>query len=596
MDSATTAPPGNISAQPVRSPDTERWNQLISDCRTRWDKERTVRERNIKLFREGQFPLDGEGKSSSGVSVNLIFLYAKSAMAMLNGNSPNIQVDPRRGENDRSFADVLESWLKYSHQESNTEEADAAVIFWALLGGIAWSKEGFDPESRMDVADALSSLDVAVDPLARYSLTQARWMLQRVVKPVDEARAFFNRNDIEANYQLGDTDGLERNRRLNPTGSSSDKDLYEFFEIWEKAGAKRNLIYFDSKKQAFLDIRDWPFLLDRNEFPFSPLSFNTQYQGVDGFSECDVVAGLRDSMQELMEFDRRHTLRSAAKKILFDKGAWDEDLISKAMDAKDLAPIPVQIPGGRAIAETFTILDLNSSTDFQKEKFERSKQLHDELLGFSELQRGVAQRRKTATESEIEDEWSKSRFQSSLREVDKWKRQQLRHRAQIARQLVSPDEIRLAVGDQAALIWAQYAGDAQDLVREYSISIQAGSMGEHARRKRVEEAQQNLELFNNVNMALQQAGGRAAFDVVELGLEVARARESIRNPERFLLPPPAPPPPQPQVNPMETLGQGQALPPNVMPSAAPPIPVPPAPPMPVPPAPGQMPLPPGVQA
>jgi hypothetical protein len=548
-------------------PEGKLWDDRIQDCEAVWNRERDRRERYVKLYRDGHFPIgEQDARSADGVSVNLCFSWTASITAWLMGQSPTIQIDPRRAGVDEAAAEALEKWQQYSFAEGNSIIADEVCVFDATLRGLAWSKESFDPARGIDVVDALTPLDVGVDPLAKYSLAQARWMLQRCVRPIDEARAFFGRKDIEPNYQLAGEKGLAAERTRERSGAS-DKDLLLYYEIWWKDGEKRRLLYRMPDQRKWLDQRpEWPYLLDRDEFPYSPLIFNTVYQGVDGFSEQQVVDGLRIEVEELAEFDRRHTRRAAAKKILYDEASFEPEAYQKLISGKDLEAIGTKL-AGKSPADLVHVLDLNSNTDEQKSKFERVKQLYNEILGYDELLRGGEQRKLTATQADIVAEFGRLKLGRRLVCIDRWMTSQLRHRAQIARMWVTPELVAKAVSPEAGLAWAQWSGDIEDVTREFSITIQAGSTGERAKAQREQRAKERLDMFIQVNGALMAQQQPPAFDLVEGAMEMLRA-SGERNPDKYLLPPPPPPPPAPMVDPAAMGPEGEQLPAEEIPAEA----------------------------
>jgi hypothetical protein len=512
--------------------------------------------------------------------VNLCFSWVTAIAAWLYGQNPLVQVEPRQGQ-DRAFAEALEHWLEYSAEETDTRTPNEVVIFDAILRGMAWSKELWDPSRRIDTTDALTPLEVYVDPVARFTLGQARFMLQRVVRPVDEARALTGNPALEPNYELSREEGLAS--RGKESHQASEKDLFLCYEIWSKEpGGRRMLYYRDREKAAFCgEPRPWPYLMDRDDFPYSLLRFNTQHTDLTGFSDQVVIEGLRQTTEEVSEFDRRHVLRSAAKAVLYDSSKITEDQIEKILSAKDMQATAVEGLANYKTEQLIRIVDWNSATDDQKELFQRAKALHDEILGFDELLRAGTQVKLTATQADIVAEFARLRLGRRTTCVDRWLERQTRHRAQIARLYVTPEQIAKAAGPESAMAWAQYAGNADDLVGEYSIGIQAGSSGERAQAQRTKEAQDTFSLLAQAAPLLAQVG--TPVDLKEAVLEIFRARR-VRNPERFFPAPPPPPPavapqgmpaPQPQPGtpqaaagmpaPNMGAGPGQAGPPEAMP-------------------------------
>ena len=537
---AETPSPFHIKSRAGEDLEGLAWDTRIDEALRKWNLERDARERFVRIYKDGRFAAGEE----DGVNVNLCFAYVSGLTAFLMGQAATIEVEPRRGMGDEAFSEVIKRWLDYSYAEGQSQDDHEVAVFDAILRGISWLKESYDPVRRCDVCDELSPLDVYVDPVARYRLSQARYIIQRVVKPIEEARLTFNRNDLEPNYMLSNAEGLEGERGRE---RDSAKDLLLFFEIWcKKAGGERQLFYRLRESAAgpmmLRDPAPWPYVLDHDEFPFSELQFNSIYMGVDGFSEMAVVDGLDREVQEMAEFDRRHGRKGAATKLLVDAGALAPEEEQKIKSAKDYEIVRIKT-GGRPVGEVLQELNLVQNDAEAQGRADRAKRMRDEVLGWDELLQGANTRNKTATEADIIDEWGKVRIGKRQRAIDKWQSRSARHRAQIARLLVDPETVAKAVGPEAAAVWAQFAGDAEDLVREYSIGVAAGSTGERYRRMRVQQAQESLELYATTNEKLMAMGLPPKFDIGEAAIEVERAK-GTKNPERFLLPPPPAQPPQ----------------------------------------------------
>lgn len=523
---------------PADDPEGKRWDARIDDAVAKWDRERDWREKYVKLFKDGRFP-GAEDDAASGANVNLCFSYVSLVTALLSGNPAVIQVDPKGEGVDELFAQALEEWLTYSYEETDGPTVQEVTIFDALLRGIAWTKESYDPETGLDVADALTCLEVYVDPIARYSQKQARFILQECTKPIDEARKFFNRDDLEPNFKLADWQKGLTYQRSADTKQSNDKDLIRFYEIWERgADGSRNLSYRLHKERTWIDRGPWPFTLDSDEFPYSACVFNTQHEGLDGFSEQQIVDALQREVNELFEFDRRTTRRGCAPKVIYRKDAFDEqDVENRLASPKSMQFLGVK--AGIPLNDAVKVLQLDADTREQKEVYGRAKAMHDEVLGFDELLRGATSNEMTKAEAEIREGVSMTRLEARQGKVDKWLVRSTRHRAQIARQLVDPQLVARVVAPEKAQAFVQYAGEAKDLVREFSIGVRAGSTGKNARKRDVDEARETYEIAEHTNMTLVSFGLPPMYDLAAISMDLMESRR-IRNPKRFLLPPPAP--------------------------------------------------------
>lgn len=543
----------------------------------KWTGEQVKREKYVRLYREGRFPVDGKGEAE-GANVNLCFAYVQLVTAAVALNLPIPEIEPRQEGGNTALAEALEQWFTYSLEETETELTTRVLVFGSILQGLGWTKESYDPRTGLDVSDPLTCQEVHVDPLAKWSLRQARYVLQEVVKPIDEAREFFNTRDLEPNYRLTDarTGSIEAERVLLAQNEAGTKDLFKFYEIWAKDKDKRLLSYRDHQAKRWIARGDWPFTLDGNDWPFTPLILQTDYRSLDGFSEQETVDKLQAEVSELCEFDRRHVRKGSATKVLYDLDRVDEAEAEKVKSPQDLQMVGVKSKG-LPLESAFSVLRLTSGTDDAKAIYERAKQLHDEVLGVDEMLNAGASDRAgiSATEASIRENYGRMRSSLKTSAIDRHQQTALRHRAQIVRQLVDPALIARATTPEAAMTLSMYKGDAQDLVREFSIAIRAGSTGERYRAKREQEAERTLQLLLNANQFHMQTFGRPRYDIDEAVLELMKAR-NVRQPQRYLLTPEKmaelmpPPPPQPMGAPVDQGGQPLPAGPEAVPQGMPP--------------------------
>ena len=554
----------------------ERWGKIIDAAEAKAQKDRTDWDKYVKLFKDGQFP--AEGDNGPGASVNETFAYVLMLMASLHSNAPAIEVEPREGgdasafgpaaqyfqmppeEIRRTFADTVETFEQYSYEETGSDDTNTVGLFEALVRGEGCVKTGFDPVRQVAVIDSLRRDEVYVDPHARYSLAQADYVIHTVTKKYDAARDFFKEQGVnigEPNWNL--VEGTGHSADMQRLNKPSDKDQFKFYEIWcRKPDGGRHIYYKAYKGQSWLHQRDWPFVLDSDDFPFCFLRFNTQFtQMGDGFTELSVVDGLRRMVEETTEYFRRYTQRARAKKVLLDEAVFDEDMQDRLLSGRDMECIRIA-KGGKAWDELVHVVDFHSPHDPSPDVAEFFRERKDAILGMDEMLRGAAQKKLTATQADIVDEYGKLRMGRRQKILDGFLTKQTRQRAQIDRQLVPPEKIAKLAGIRPAQIWQAYAGQADDFVSEYSIGIAAGSTGERAKREKIQRLTEHLKMCMELNSRRMQMGAPPSWDEDQISLEIARTN-NIRRPERFKL---APPPP-PQMMPPGMPGHpGQAVPPG----------------------------------
>jgi len=532
-------PQVQIRKNPEDDKDGVHWDNRIVDARNKWAKEQDWREQFVRLYRYGRFSEIGEADDENvGVNVNLCFPYVQIVTALLGASAPVIEISPRRCEADKEFAESLEGWLQYSVEQTDGDEVNRVLIFAAILQGICFTKESFDPGAGMDVADVVTCNELHIDPLARYSMKEARYVIQEVVKPIDEARQFFNTGSIEPNFRLADTreNSLAADNRKHTENENADKSLLRFYEIWEKKGKERKLSYrLHDQDKRWLARGEWPFRLNSNDWPYSELRFATDHTSVDGFSEIEIAAGLQREVNELAEADRRNTRKGMGSVILADLDMLDEDTLEEKIRSNRQFEIVKARAQGKSLEDALVVKRFRDERQDVKAVYERAKQLHDEVLGMDELLRSADSRKMTATEAAVREQMQQLRSGLKVGAIDRHQARSITHRAQIARQLVDPAEIGRAVSPEAAMAFAMYAGDAEDLVKEYSISIRTGSTGEMHRHRRVQEAESNLQLIMQANEYHLNVNGRPKYDLDVAVRELQEARQ-VRNPDKYLLP------------------------------------------------------------
>lgn len=546
----------------IGADDSALWDSRIKDAEKQSERDRQNHDKFVRRFKDGHFGPQKDGEVKRGVNVNLSFAYATMVMAMFAAQPPAVEVTPEEGGYDDEFAQVaqffgsveaakeefakgLEKCLGHSYRLGKTQLANTVTIFNSTLRGQGWTKESFDPKRGLNRVDALRRDEVFVDPNARYDLGQAQHIIQTCVLPIDLARAFFAEKGvtkgIEPNHCLVDEKGMIGEQARLAEKSSNTKDLFKFYELWRKDGDYRGLDYRAFQKTEWLHRGDWPFLLDNDDFPYTHLQFNTQFSSFnDAFSEEAVVEGLRETYNEFMEFMRRHTKRAAATKVLYDKSRIGEDEAKKLASAKDLEFVGCDEPGPGGLQSLIQMVDLNTNFANQKEIPLVAKAAADEVIGMDELQRGATQRKLTATQADIIDEFGKARHGRRQTLVDEALANQAKHGAQILRQLGDPEKMRKIAGQQFVQLMQMYGGNADDLVCQYSIGITAGSTSERHKRERIANLKDMIQIGLQVNQSTDPFAEKV--DLLSLAKEVFR-KLGERRPDRWILPA-NPPPPQ----------------------------------------------------
>lgn len=544
-------------------PRAEFWRQVFSNTLKQSRRDIDLYDKFPRLYREGEFgqPRDpstvGE-HSGGGLTANFTFAYINLVTSMMLTNDPKIHVMSRKGQasTDRSFAPLVQAGLfksmeearhayaetirnveDYIYQETGSQLHNEAVLFDAITRGQGISKEGWDPEFGISRIDAIKRHELYFDPHARYSLSQGQYVVHTSILPIEQARAFFAKfnippGEIESNFTIQDGEDLT-SQTLSKSEQPSPDKLFKFHEVWFKDGDNRRLMYRHFNKDAWITTDpQWPFILDHDEFPFSLLTFNQQYGTLsDAFTQLYAVEGLRKTYEQMIQYWNNHVKRSISKKIFVDAKRIDSDMLDQLKSPVDLQIIPVKGNDKRPMRDIIEVVDFNAGSGDALELAAGVKRIKDEILGADELLRGgEISGRISATEASVRDENSKIRATKAQIKLDAFLINQLRHRTQIDRQLTSPEKVAKISGQRSALLWALNSSNVEDLISEYSITIQAGSTGERARRRRMEVLDAQFEQAQLVN---QQANGLPIFNLTEMH----KARSELNgdpDPSRFI--------------------------------------------------------------
>lgn len=566
-------------------PDDRKWRAILTMADQQAKRDVTQYDKFLRLFRDGQYGKnEGEGQyDMKAVTANYSFAFVSMMLAIHYAQQPNIEVEPEDVESATfsapfmplvnagmfpsvedarlDFADALERYLTRSYALSRTNKVNVQVLFQALVKGLGWSKESFDEQTAMDRSDCLRREEVFVDPYARFDVSQAFYVVQTALLPVERAREFFsgkgvNPQAIQPNYDLSEGEGLSAEQAKKNAPKLSEKELFKFYEIWWKDGQTRNVEWRAWSTHAGIASQPWPFALSKDDFPFTPLSFNSRgVQIVDAFPDLLVVDGLRGAIEKVVAFCERHTTRSLAKKILVDSASVSEEKLAQILDPQDMRAVELKIKQGQSLDGAVRLLDFNSATDASFDTALRFKEMFDQITGWDELMQVSGSREMSATEADIREKYGKLRSGRRERLLDEYLETQCLHRANIAMQLVGPDKISAVAGDRAALLWQLYPYDPERFPLEYSIGIAAGSSGERAKQQRIDRLDRMMQRAVMVNQTRMQQGLPPAYDVQKIAEDIWK-QDGIRRPQRYA----AVPPPAPAQAPMAPEASGMAGP------------------------------------
>jgi hypothetical protein len=532
--------------------DRDFFNDVIRMAKKQALKDSKTVKYFVDLFKYGQFK-EGEGASAnftfSDVSLLMSVLYARDPNIVVTAQSAGdlpafdmlvqMGIFPDSAMAHEKYGDVLEKVESFIWRDSRTATQINAALFNAIVTGMGIVKISFDDDRGFSRVDTLSRDEVFIDPSARFELGQARYVAQVCVMTVEEAQAFFTKIGSQAqitkgNYKLSEGESLMAEMAKKNEPEDLEERYFRFYEIWFKgADGSRKVYYRDYDEELkWLHVRDWPYVMDKDAFPYSVLVFNQQYQQLlDAFTDLCTVNGLRIAYENIVEFYRQHVFKGIATKLVYDKSAFPDGDFEAFLDGDDLKSIPAVL-GGRKVDDIIQKINLTEDAGNIIELASSLKSIKDEIFGIADIQRGASAKKYTAKQAGIQEDWGRQRIDRRQAILDAFLEDILLKRTQIDLLLASSDKIARIVGPEGQLLWDMFDGDMDELRCLYSITVAAGSTGEGAKAQKIESMERCFKLLDAVNATQPMP----VFDTVRLAEELLKLYD-LPHPERFILGP-----------------------------------------------------------
>lgn len=314
--------------------------------------------------------------------------------------------------------------------------------------------------------ERVSPFDMFVDPNATC-LDDARWIAQRLVRPLEDVRA-------DKRYR--------QSARLNVTGTSISpitmdrtqrnrfQDDVQFVTIWE---------FYDlvtGQMCVFSDNGD--YLVNPMDFPYAvghPFSMIRNYDVPEHFYPIGDLEMLEPMQLELnaTRTALMNNRKQLARKYLYRKSAFGPDGLAALRSDIDNIGVPVEDesrPFGDMVAP---MPHIPLSADLYNQSEIISGDIR-EVSGVSEYQRGVSpQVRRTATEAAMIQDATNARSTDKLRTIESFIRDIARKQLMIAQQFLTGEQMARVTGAQGKTMWLPYTRD--DIIGEYDFEVEAGS-------------------------------------------------------------------------------------------------------------------------
>lgn len=532
----------------TKNGDTELWKKLID------------------LYRGKHFEtsfLSTEDK----IAVNIVFATINTIAPSVAINYPKLCVYAKKSTEEQQ-AQIVESVVNYWWRHYKfLAETNLAVRDWLIIGH-GWLKVGWryveelaelqaenlasagstepapqdknvpvedDEESKSTdqkfevvedrpFMERVSPFDMFVDPEAT-TLASAKWVAQRIVKPLEEVRS-------DRKFKQRARAALKSDRTVNPDWLDAKEfnDDVRRVTLWE---------FYDLQAGTFCVFAKGgtDFLLDPVPMPYAfghPFVMLRNYEVPDEFYPMGDVEALEPLQLEL---DKTRSMmmnhrKKYNRKFLFNPQAFDQAGVNLLKDDRDNIMVPV-LPD---VELTQAVVPLEQ-TAVEPQLFQYSTDIvgeMDRVSGVQDFQSGaVPEIRRSATEASMIQDAANARSADKIAQVELMLAAVAERIVQLAQQFMTDSQEARVMGKNGHHLWIPF--DRDQIQGEYDFEVEAGSTQPHNESYRKNQA---LQL-------LQTMGQYASLGLVNTQALVRYALQygfGVTNPDDFL----AAPQPQPQ--------------------------------------------------
>jgi len=557
--------------------------------------------RMIDLYRgKTYWDVGGIGLPTDRISVNLVFSTINVIAPSVAVNHPKITVVANR-EEDGDRAVFVEAIVNYLWRHHDYRKPFRRTVKDFLILGHGWMKVGWKfveeerersedeiggdyataqaevadfgyenpemagelptdqemqdliPFTQMEIVEdqpfveRISPFDMFIDPEATC-LDDAKWIAQRIVRPIEEVRG-------DKRFRKGVRQNLQADSGLKIRWENDDErdqysDLIQRVTLYEYYDLEEGLI------SVCADGAD-DYLLDPTPMPYNfghPFVLLRNYDIPDMFypmGDVEAIESLQEELNKTRTQMVNHRKRYARKYLYHERSFGPEG--REALESDDDGRFVPVVDENRSLGEVVVPLP---QVPLAPEMYNHSSLIENDIntvSGVSEYARGqMPETRRTATEASIIADAGNARASDKLAMVEICIGEIGRRVVQLMQQYMTRDQMVRITGKDDQQYYVAYTRD--DIVGEFDFSVEGGStqpLNETARR------QQAISLMN----ALAPLVG-TVIDPAELARYVLQFGFGVQNPEKFLVqqqpmgPPEGAPPPEGGVPP-----QGMAPPP-----------------------------------
>jgi hypothetical protein len=396
-------------------------------------------------------------------------------------------------------------------------------------------------------AERISPFDIYVDPDAR-SLKEARWIAQRVRRPISDVR-------VDSRYQkkyrelvaattrsrwTGDQDGADQDQRPD-SAAIGYCDVIEFYDLRRKT------------VQTFEVEAEDGFLIPPKQMPYAfghPFVMLRNYNVPDHFypmGELEAIEILQHELNETRSQMLQHRKRFS-RKWIYNVDAFDEEGLKALESDEDNTMVPAQ-PDGPLEGVVVPMPSIGTPPDFYNQSDLIQSDI-DRISGVSDYMRGAASTtRKTATEAAMIQDAQNSRAQDKLTSIEGSLGEIGSRLIQLSQQFMTGEHVARLTGVNA---WVNY--DRDYIAGDFDFEVEGGSTQP---RNETFRRQSALQLMDAMAMLVPMG----VINVEALARHVLQFGFGIKDVERFMvqqqeLPPGVQQVGAPEEPPMPQLGPG----------------------------------------
>jgi len=374
---------------------------------------------------------------------------------------------------DTRFPKADSSLLEYSIRETEFDAEMKAVVHEGVLFSNGLVALDFDVDRMVARARQVNIKDCVVENPDSWRLRDQSWIAIKGRVNLEDAKIYFNNDELQPTKNtpwLGNPNFEETMKNPNKNfGGDQREILFEFWQIFAKYGQKRTMYYVSENETEFLKFKvadpkstnpekphkwvkksDWPFVLDKEDFPVEFLKMNERTDSFYALNEKALLCPIVLELNIIFRHFSKRTRAAATAKILYDN-ALDDAAIQALSSGKDFDALGADLQAGKTAKNVIDVFEFPGVSPEAYQHFMNVRGIFDESSGFSELRRGGSGTgRKTATQANIEDRSSTLRSDSKQSKVDVFLKNVTRKMRIINAQLC-PLEIAKSVASDEAI-------------------------------------------------------------------------------------------------------------------------------------------------